>query len=213
MDEKIKREFLVAIKEEPKFLRRVSKRYSKEYNLDLDFYRTAVAYNLDCYEYIPEEYKNDEVIIDILINQASNKHLNINYNKINPNNDDQKEKIKIININISYLYLYQIIFGHDKVFYKEVNLSSLDNNSVVEQLDYVLGCLDNYDKEFITYKFGLEDGIYKSIPATAKYFKLSKLRTDNYLNSIIYKIRKIISNSHLQDVGFYDELGDNIWQK
>ncbi len=209
MDEKIKYEILVAIKGEPKFLKRISKRY----NFDLDFYRIAVSYNLDCYEYIPDEYKNDETIIDIIINQASNEHLSLKYNKIIPNSEEQKEKIKLININICYLYLYKIIFGHDKVFYKEVKLNTMDDNSVIEQLNYVLSCLNKYEKDFIEYRFGLNDGIFKSIPATARYFKISNLRTDNYINNIIFKIRKLISNSHLYDLGFYDELSDNIWKK
>lgn len=201
MDFKIKQELLMRIKEEPKFLKKVEKRF----DLDLDFYRAAVSYNLDCYDFIPLEYQNDDIIIDILLNNASTSHLSFNYNKIVPNNFEQMKKLKNIKINFCYLALYKTILGNGMEINDEIFISSIDsNNRLIFQINDILNCLSDDEKKYIIYRFGLNDGSPKCISICAKRFNTNKSKIIKLDNNIILKIKNIISNSHLSDLGFYD---------
>ena len=51
MDRRLKDDLLQRIKLEPKLLEKASKKH----NLDLDFYREAVSYNIHTFQYVPNE--------------------------------------------------------------------------------------------------------------------------------------------------------------
>ena len=93
MDNQIRQEMLHRVIIQPSFLKSLIK-YELEYDLDYDFYKVAVIRNINCYYFIPDEYKELEEIVNIVLYNASTTYLDFPYNKLKIYNNDQKMQLK-----------------------------------------------------------------------------------------------------------------------
>ena len=194
MDRRLKDDLLQRIKLEPKLLEKASKKY----HLDLDFYREAVSYNIHTFQYVPNEFKCDKKIIDILLQNVSISQLDILYDLLHFSKYVQAEDLKELRIYNCYLFLYKAIYGKEKKIDEKYNLNSIgNNNGLINQINELLIQLDTNEKQFIIYKYGLDDGIIKNKSLLEEQFKNMNLH--KYENDILRKIRKNIYNSSLNN--------------
>jgi len=80
------------------------------------------------------------------------------------------------------------------LFVQLVSFSILDNYGrlfhSIYNLEHLKKILTKRDFNILVYKYGLEDGIFKSHETTGNNFKISRLRVGQILERIIKKIRK-----------------------
>lgn len=183
MNNELKEELLYRIKVEPKFLRRIRGKYK----LDIEFYKKAVSYNIDSFIYIPDEYKEDIELVNIILKTASTSYLKFPYNKLKISNDNQmKDLVKIKSI-ICYLKLYKMIYDEDMKFDHEVIFSMMsENHPLILNIDCILNCLNEVERNYIIFRYGLLDGCIKTVKDVQdslgiSYIKMCELDRDSFI--------------------------------
>lgn len=195
MDNQIRQEMLHRVIIQPSFLKSLIK-YELEYDLDYDFYKVAVIRNINCYYFIPDEYKELEEIVNIVLYNASTTYLDFPYNKLKIYNNDQKNAIERIYLIKCYINFYKIIYGEDRIFEDELlfRFITLDN-PIFTDINNPLESLDEDEKEYIMYRYGLKDGIIKSIPSTSKHFHRGNNKIYELEKSSMKKLKKYIKEN------------------
>lgn len=168
MDRELRNEILQRVKVQPNLISRLSRKY----HFDLEFYKLALAFNIDVYMFMPDEYKNDKDVIDIIIRNASTSNLNFPYGSLKFHNTDQKLALIKIRSIICYINLYKIIYDEERIFENELFLNSFsDNNALIRDINEPLNCLTDEEKNYIKYRYGLIDGKWKSLKTVSEDLK------------------------------------------
>ena len=170
MDSKLKDELLCRVKVQPKFLKSINKKFK----LDFDFFKKAVSYNIESFIYIPDEYKEDLEIVNIVLSNSSTLNTSFPFDKLKISTKEQKKKLENIKRILCYLNLYKIIYGNELIFETELLFERIsENNKLYLYVQSILECLDELERDYIIYRYGLIDGCLKSINQTTNKFNLS----------------------------------------
>ena len=192
MDKELKQEILLRVKLQPSILKKLSKRY----NFDISFYRDAVSYNLYSFLYIPDEYKKDLEVTNIVLRKASTSYLDFPYNQLTIYNDEQKFLFNKINIILCFMNFYKLVYGKERKFEEEYLLSLIsDENAIFTSIYSLLNLLDDYEREYIMCRYGLSDGKAKSISDTKEILNITTWKVLVMDNSSLEKIDKYINGS------------------
>ena len=191
MNNKLKEELLYRVKLEPKFLHKINGKYK----LDIEFYRNAVSYNIDSFNYIPDKYKEDIEIVNIILKTASTSNLKFPYNSLKiSNNDQMKDLVKIKSI-ICYLKIYKMIYDDDIKFDREVVFSLMsENHPIISNIDCVLNCLNEVERNYIIFRYGLIDGCIKTVKEVQKFLGISYIKLCQLDKDSFAKMKKYVSS-------------------
>ena len=192
MNKTIRKEILQAIKIHPNLI----ESFSKEYYLDLDFYRVAISLNINVYFFLPVEYQQDKIIIDTIIQNSSTNYLKFPYSALKIH--DKKQKLELLKINsiICFINFYKIIYGVDREFESEIFFKYIaDNDKIYNDINEPLKCLNELERNYIIYRYGLVDGKVKSLECVMNYYHFDYNKICELESNSITKLRQFVKEN------------------